>query len=618
VTPRTLLAVLVLSILCGALALSPADATASPGGADGVAAGLEDHVTAGLEEQVTAGADAPQVSGSPDCPAVSCPIGNGTSTGPSRPRLLEVYPNPVPDGDRGEFVTVAVPVDISVESLELADEHARVGLSTNGTADRDASAGPAERGTAGHAESEAFNGPRVLTFTTAPAVTAPLTNRRIRRLSDALQLANDGEFLELRLDGTVVHRVAYDRAPEGEVYDVTTDTWHPLGATQRPVVTAGPGTVEAFVLPDEPDRAVDFLNNASERIRLAGYTFAAPRVVDALVAAHERGVSVEVLVDGSPVGGMSGAQVAALDRLDRSGVTVRVLGGDRKRYRYHHAKYAVVDDRALVTTENWKPSGLGGTANRGWAAITGQQSIVAGLLATYRADTDWNDTRRWSDHDPTVVRESRTTGVYPTTFDAERVTVERTQLLLAPDNAEAHLQNLIANATESLEVKQMTIGRRGQPLLRAVIDAAERGVDVRVLLSGAWYAREENEELAAWLREQARIADLPLAVRVASPDDAFEKIHAKGLVVDGDTAVLGSINWNNNSIRNNREVALVLEGEEAGGYFGAVFDADWRRTAGADGGRDIPFGLALAGVGAAAVAILAARRIEFESGTRRR
>lgn len=84
-------------------------------------------------------------------------------------------------------------------------------------------------------------------------------------------------------------------------------------------------------------------------------------------------------------------------------------------------------------------------------------------------------------------------------------------------------------------------------------------------------------------------------------------MHAKGVVVD-DEVILGSMNWNNQSARENREVLLAFEGERVASYFATAFDADWKAA-----DRGLPVGLPIAlGVGAAAC-LLAARRIAFEN-----
>jgi phosphatidylserine/phosphatidylglycerophosphate/cardiolipin synthase-like enzyme len=573
---RSTVAVLVLAVALGTALGGPALPGEAAGGSS------------------VAGADGPAV-------ASLAPIEQSTAV--DRARIVAVYPNPVTADDRGEFVTLDVPPGANLTAYELADDQATVSLSprvwngTNATASTLSTDDPA--------------GGRI-TFSTDPGLTEWLTDGRVAGLPETMQLANSGERVRLLRDGELVDSLQYESAPEGSVYNATAG-WEPLGATDRPVVTAGPGTVEAFVLPDESDRAVEFLDTATDRILLAGYTLTSQRVVESLVMAMERGVAVEVLVDGAPVGGMTGEMATALSELDRAGVTVRVLAGERTRYRYHHPKYAVVDDRALVTTENWKPAGTGGAGSRGWAVITDQQPIVEGLVETYRADMDWVDTIPWSDHDPTLVQEDGSNGNYSQAFEARAVAVERTRLLVTPDNAGREIRELLNTAQKSIDIKQVSIGDQSFPFLQAVLDAAARGVEVRILLSSAWYVEEENRQLAAWLTDQAEAADLPLSVRLADPDGAFEKIHAKGIVVDGEHALVGSINWNDNSVQNNREVALLLDGEPAAGYFRSVFEADWERERGGDGeGRSLPLGMGLAVIAGIVAAILGAKRIRFE------
>ena len=554
---------------------------------------------------VTADGGTGNVTGVGDAGAGETGFESRTGQSVRGPEIVELYPDPTTEGDRGEFVTVSLPPGANLTDYELADEQVTVSLSpgaVNWTATNvtdttlDTADPPGRR----------------VTLSTDPGLTGWLTDRTVAPLSDSLALANGGETVTLRRNGETVDSVGYDRATEGEVYNATTGGWEALGATDRPVVTAGPGTVEAFVLPDEPDRAVEFLDSATERVLLAGYTVSSQRVVETLVAALERGVTVEVLADGSPVGGITGEGVAALSELSRAGATVRVLAGERARVRYHHPKYAVVDDRALVTTENWKPSGVGGGSSRGWAVITDQTPVVEGLVETYRADADWVDTVSWREYDPDPVEGTSVPGDYPQVFEARELPVDRTQLLVAPDNAGERIRAVIEDAEESVLVKQVRIGGRGFSLLQAVLDAAERGVAVRILLSSAWYVEEENRRLATWLTDQAAAADLPLSVRLAAPGDAFEKIHAKGLVVDGEHTLVGSVNWNENSVRENREVALLLSGQEVGDYFTEVFDADWQ-TDGGSGDRSIPLGVGLAALAGAVLALLGARRIRFES-----
>lgn len=520
--------------------------------------------------------------------AAGTPVGTAPDDGSVH--IAAVYPNPYTHQDRGEYVALATDGPTSLDGWSLADDSTAVRL-PNVTVDGRA------------------------VFSPAPALTRNRTEDPVHELPAGLALANTGDRVTLRRGDAVVDSVSYEDAPEGEVGRPTGDGvgWQRLGATDFEVVEAAGGSVEAFVLPDSGDRPTETVASADDRILLAGYTLTSDRLVDELLAARRRGVDVRVLVDDSPVGGMTRREAAALDRLAAADVAVTVQGGRDDRYAFHHAKYAVVDDRAVVTTENWKPAGTGGRASRGWGAIVAEEAVVGALVDTFEADASWRDATAWS-----AFRKGRrfepaeqppADGNYPTRFEPRTVRPERIGVLRAPDNAERRVVELLDGAEESIRVQQVAIGNRNQPFLRATLRAARRGVEVRILLSGAWYVEEDNRELVAWLEDVAAQEDLPLSARVADPNGRFEKIHAKGVVVDDERVLLGSLNWNNNSARANREVVLLLEGEAVGEYFTAVFDADWQ------GGRwRLPAGLVVAvAVCWLAVALLA-RRIRFETG----
>jgi phosphatidylserine/phosphatidylglycerophosphate/cardiolipin synthase-like enzyme len=329
-------------------------------------------------------------------------------------------------------------------------------------------------------------------------------------------------------------------------------------------------------------------------------------------------VAVRVLLDGGPVGGISRRSARLLDRLAAAGVEVRVLAGRATRYRFHHAKYAVVDDRALVLTENWKPAGTGGNGSRGWGVRLRDPEAAAALAATFRADAGWRAAVPWHefragryfDHRPPA------NGTSPSRVAPTTVSVSGASVLVAPENAGDAVISRLDAAEEPVRVLQVSVDGPDQRFLRAAVRAAGRGVEVRLLLSGAWYVREENRALADRLNTRADREDLPLTVRLARPAGRFEKVHAKGAVVD-DTVLLGSLNWNPTSARENREVVVALESAGAARYFAGVFDEDW---AAAGAPRDtgpaqrFPVGLLGAVAVGALMALLVASRLEFGGG----
>lgn len=506
----------------------------------------------------------------------------------SSPEIVALYPNPVDRGDPGEFIVVDLQVPTRTDDWVFVDD-----------------AGQRARPPPMLVEG-------TVAFSFEPDLAARFTDAPVYRLDGWLQLADAGQTVELRIDGRVVDRVSYDGpAPVARLWvrDRTPEPWRPLGATTfEPVDDSA--SITAFALPDATWVPIELLEGARERLLVGGYTFAETRVVDALIEAHTAGVEVAVHVEGRPVGGISEAMGNALDRLVHVGVPVSVHRGPYARWGYHHPKYAVVDDRVLVMTENWHADGVGGGANRGWGVVVDSPVLADALAAVFDAERDWFDADPWVQAREGVDRhpDDVTGGTYPPAFDPETVGDASVTMIVAPDNAEVVLTGLIANATESVDIVQVRVSDADFPLMRAAFEAAERGVRVRLLLSGAWYVERENRALADELHRLAEVEGLDLEVRLVDATTSFERVHAKGVIIDERTVVVSSINWNNHSLRANREVGVIIDDPAVGAYFTAVFEADWA----GDPDLIVPLDLVLVTALAGGLGLLHARRLEFD------
>ncbi len=484
--------------------------------------------------------------------AAAAPSGSSTATAD----LVALYPNPVPRGDVGEFVTVRFPSATNTTGWTLVDD----------------------AGTTARLPAATYTGSVTFALSTPPEA-AP---RPAVTVSGDVQLANGGDAVTLRTaSGRSVDTLRYDRAPEAHLYRPD-EGWVPLGATGFAPTDCSNATVTSFLLPDAPAVVTSTLTDADERLLVAGYTLTSSPVVTALVDAHRRGVTVGVVLEGQPVGGITTQQVRALDRLEAAGVPVTVIDGPHARYRNHHPKYAVVDDAALVMTENWKPAGVGGHSSRGWGVLVRSPSLSDALADIYAADTTYRDGRSWSAHRTEIspVTAPPANSTYPSRFAPTTTRVDRARLLVTPDNADTELRRLLATARESIYVQQVSVDDRFS-LFNETVAAARRGVSVRLLLSSAWYAAEDNRRLADRLNRLAAREALDLEVRLIDPRSRFEKVHAKGIIVDERHVVVGSLNWNPTALHDNREVMVQVTDPAVARYFTAAFEADWR------GGRSI-------------------------------
>jgi phosphatidylserine/phosphatidylglycerophosphate/cardiolipin synthase-like enzyme len=179
-------------------------------------------------------------------------------------------------------------------------------------------------------------------------------------------------------------------------------------------------------------------------------------------------------------------------------------------------------------------------------------------------------------------------GAYVPIFEPRTATCSFSVIpVLAPDNAVSNetIMGVINNGTERILVQQFSTGRfwgeDANPFITALIDAARRGCEVKVLLDSNDYnldAWNDNDEAIKWMNGVANEEHLNLEANLADLDAlGLTKLHTKGLIVDGKVVVIASLNWNANSIYN-REAGIIVENEELASYYEAVFFHDWNAS----------------------------------------
>lgn len=124
-------------------------------------------------------------------------------------------------------------------------------------------------------------------------------------------------------------------------------------------------------------RFFDLLQHATTSIDLEGEELSDSNVVNALVGAHGRGVTVRILLEG---GSLTSAQQAAVTNLTNAGIPVRQLTNPDI-----HAKAIVVDGTlAYVGSINFTTASI--TRNRELGLITDDPTAVSTVATTIAAD----------------------------------------------------------------------------------------------------------------------------------------------------------------------------------------------------------------------------------------
>ncbi len=389
-----------------------------------------------------------------------------------------------------------------------------------------------------------------------------------------------------------------------------------------------------FVSPDSSFGALrDLIDGARKSVRVAVYQLMNLHLVNLLCNASGRGVNVTVLLEGGPVGGVTPDQKAASAMLHEAGCTVLYLVSDSSsgvyaRYDYVPAKYCVVDGESVaVMSENWVATGIPfhRAGNRGMGIIVHDRGTAGYFTVVFGQDTD---TARAdvAAYDPGIFAEGEATEALPgegnssriqeicgpppagtdleyrrpdldhrPRFDAREFTgPAKVTPVVSPDTSlhPGTIMGMLDSAERSILVQQLEVSpnwtSRGRVLpnlyLEALLDAARRGVEVKVLLDSAYVGRGEdfdNADMVEVLRATAAEEGLNLQADLihlgGAPGTHSElaKVHNKAIIVDSCKVLLSSINWVRGAALLNREAGLIVEHPGAARYYEDVFLHDW-------------------------------------------
>jgi cardiolipin synthase len=142
------------------------------------------------------------------------------------------------------------------------------------------------------------------------------------------------------------------------------------------------------------------------------------------------------------------------------------------------------------------------------------------------------------------------------------------QLILLPDDSAKPILDAIEHASRSLRVKMFVFSHPA--LLKAVVAAKRRGVNVQVMLNPTRRSGERDNDGTRKALERAGVA-------VKDGNPAFDLTHEKSMVVDDSVAFVKSLNWTTKNLSETRDYAVVTDHKREVGEIVDCFDADWHR-----------------------------------------
>jgi len=375
-------------------------------------------------------------------------------------------------------------------------------------------------------------------------------------------------------------------------------------------------TLTVAIAPDNAyDALVATLNAAQTSIQIESHTFENIGILNALIAAQNRGVSVTLLMEGSPPGGASDQERYICQQLEMAGGACWFMINDASRdianrYKYIHAKFILIDDKqVIISSENLSPNSLpyddksdGTWGRRGVLLITDAPGVINHVQTIFDRDLDLTNhrditttTNAIGTPPPGFIPATETGGItytvrYPTpsTFTGQFAL----EIVQSPENSLRDVDGLLglvnrAGTGDSVWVEQL--GERPywgdnptddpNPRLEAYIAAARRGASVRILLDSYFdnpNSVSGNTAACAYVNQIALNENLSLACRTANPTGLG--IHNKMVLVQiGGKGYIhvGSINGTEQSSKGNRELALQVQSDDAYALLAELFGSDW-------------------------------------------
>ena len=277
----------------------------------------------------------------------------------------------------------------------------------------------------------------------------------------------------------------------------------------------------------EPDDGVtpvrDFINSATTTLLIKQFTFSEPSLLQAVVDRQNAGVQTRVMLNPK-----------------RS-------GGDRANPKFYvtHEKSIVVDGKtALISTFNLCVKYF--TQTRDYGVVTHDPIRVAQVIEGFEADWEHRD---WAP-------------------DAD------SGLLWSNANSRLRMSNFIDAAKHKLDVQHPKFV--DAVILDRILEAAERGVHVRVLCGGKhgisdWDVLDTFSSLRVLKR---------FGVKVHKQKNL--RLHAKLLIADNALALVGSMNIDRSAFDLRRELGTTVSEKDIVNRLIEVFDGDWDLSHGYD------------------------------------
>lgn len=279
------------------------------------------------------------------------------------------------------------------------------------------------------------------------------------------------------------------------------------------------------------DLIIQEINKAQEQIQMSAYQMRDMQVADALINCAQRKVKVELILEENPYKhdfNQDDSQETILPRLLAAGVTVHNRPGylkDEHPKGHYHARYIIIDSkRLLLTTGNFDE-------------------------CTFDHCTDFALCFNKKDF-PAEFEAIQTLFVKDANNELLSASVP-SSVIIGPDQQREKIIAFLNTATRSIKLYQQYFN--DEAILQTLAALIQKGVKVELLMMPfpSGYDKDPN------MLSQDRLKKLGGDVRLIL--DRYG--HARAIIVDDESALVGTAQLSPPSLDENREVSLIIRGD---------------------------------------------------------
>ncbi|HRI12365.1 MAG TPA: phospholipase D-like domain-containing protein [Verrucomicrobiota bacterium] len=293
-----------------------------------------------------------------------------------------------------------------------------------------------------------------------------------------------------------------------------------------------------IVLPDESSKPIlDAIAAAKKSLQVKMFVFSDPDLLKAVIAAHNRGVKVRVMLNAARRSGEDDNEHVR-KALEKAGVATK---DSNPAFGITHEKSMVVDEEiAFIKSLNWATKNL--VETRDYAITTTHPHGVNEVISCFEAD--WH-------------REKFTPG-------------ESAHLIWCPANGRERLAQFIDEAKHTLFVQNERY--QDTVIIERLVRARERGVKIHLMARPPHCLKKEKiiEGVGG-----LRIMD-DVGIKIHKLKHL--KLHGKMLLADGLRAIVGSINLAPGSFDDRRELAIEVRDDDIVERLEKVAKHDWEHS----------------------------------------